>query len=116
MTLADRMRAAQLKGIKLTGLQATLIDPAAAYVSGGVTETPTEYAVWATPLFDESRRWLDPSITATIYISSEGLSVRPHIGWRLRHSGRTFTVVAVFANSVADQPFTWRLDVGEVAT
>jgi len=116
VTLYEAMSNATLKATKLNGLEATLVDPRAVYaVDGTVVETSTEYPVWSTPLFDESKRWEEPSITATVYVSELDIAARPQPGWRLKHSGRVFAVIAVLPNSVHDKVIQWRLDVGEVA-
>ena len=116
MTLREAIANATLKATQISGLEATLVDPRAVYaVNGTVAETATEYPVWSTPLFDESRRWQESSITATVYVSDLDAAVRPQPGWRLKHSGRVFAVIAVLPNSVNDTVIQWRLDVGEVA-
>lgn len=105
-----------LEAIKEVGVRASLIDPNATYstASGGVTEAPVTAAVWCSPLVDESKRWLDPSITATVYASAADVSMSPRPGLRLVMNGRTFAVVAVFTYSLAATVAAWRLDIGEV--
>lgn len=116
MTLGETMSKAALKATQMGGVQATLVDPAAAYATTGtVTEGPVEYAVWASSVRDESRRWQEPSITGTVYVSARGISAKPQPGWRLKHGGRVFVVIAVLPNTVNDTVIDWRLDVGEVA-
>ena len=116
MTLRETMSNAMLQANQLTGVEAQLVDPRAVYaVDGTVAETSTEYPVSATPLFDESRRWEEPGITATVYVTGLEVGARPQPGWRLKHSGRVFAVIAVLPNSVNDTVIQWRLDVGEVA-
>lgn len=115
MTLRETMSKATLKATQMGGVQATLVDPVAAYATTGtVTEGPVEYAVWATDI-DESQQWADPSITGTVYVSARGLSAKPLPGWRLKHTGRVFAVIAVMPSSTNGTVYQWRLDVGEVA-
>jgi len=105
-----------LGAIQQTGVTATLVDPNATYAtSGTVTEVPVSTSVQCSPLVDESRRWNDPSITATVYISAYNMSVRPRPGFRLTHTGRTFVVIGAFPYSIHDVVIAWRLDLGEVA-
>ena len=116
MASAQQVSLKALSAIQKVGVVATLVDPQATYATSGmVVEGPVEYAVWSSPLVDESKRWLDSSITATAYLSAYNLPVRPQPGWRLRHGGRTFVVVAAFPYSYVDTIISWRLDLGEVA-
>ena len=116
MTLDETISKATLKATQMSGLEATLVDPRGAYaVDGTVTEGPVEYSVWSTALFDESKGWQTSGITATVYVSARDISARPEPGWRLKHSGRVFVVIAVAPNSLHDIIIQWRLDVGEVA-
>jgi hypothetical protein len=116
MTLRDIISAAQFQATKLTGLEAQLVDPRGAYnTSGTVTETPVEYACWATDLRDESRRWRDDGISATVYVTQLDSAARPQPGWRLKYAGRVFTVIDAFPSYIGTAVTQWRLDVGEVA-
>lgn len=117
MVSAQQISLKALGAIQKVGVLASLIDPNSTYqtASGGVTEAPVTTAVWCTPLIDESRRWQDPSVTATVYISAYQMPVIPRPGFRIVVNGRTFVVMAAFPYSIHDQVLTWRLDVGEVA-
>lgn len=116
MTLGDRMASGTLKATQLTGIEAQLVDPRASYSTNGtVAESPLEYPVWATDLRDESDRWEDAGITATVYVPAKGLTAKPKPGWRLQYGGRVFAVIAVLPSSANGTVYEWRLDVGEVA-
>ena len=118
MLSAQALSRKALSAIQKTGVLASLVDPNATYstASGGVTEAPVSSTVWCSPLTDESKRWLDPSITATVYVSAYQMPVIPRPGFRVVINGRTFAVIAVFPYSMMDTVITWRLDVGEVGT
>lgn len=105
------------QAIEETGVTATLIDPNSTYstATGGVTEAPVTSSVRCSPLVDESKRWNDPSITATVYLAAEDMTLTPRPGFRLVVNGRTFAVIAAFPYSIKDTVLAWRLDVGEVA-
>jgi len=116
VTLGEIMASRTLQVTQLTGIEATLVDPRGAYsTSGTVTESPIEYSVWATDLRDESDRWEDASITATVYVPANGLTAKPKPGWRLKYGDRVFAVIAVLPTTVSETVIQWRLDVGEVA-
>lgn len=116
MTLRETIAQATLQATKLTGIQAQLVDPRGTYsTSGTVAESPLEYAVWATDLRDESDRWEESGITATVYVAAKDVAAQPKPGWRLKYSGRVFAVMAVLPSFVSGTTVHWRLDVGEVA-
>jgi len=116
VTLRDTIAKATLKATQLVGIEAKLVDPRGAYsTSGTVTESPLEYPVWATDLRDESDRWEEAGITATVYVSAEDVTAKPQPGWRLKYNGRVFAVIAVRTTGFSGATVQWRLDVGEVA-
>ena len=121
MTYAERFKAKTLHAITKVGASGTLTVPSGTYnVDGTVTEDATSVAVTLGGPVNEQKRpsgtGADYRVTATFYISAEGLTVVPTTSCRLSLGSRTFTCYSCQPYSINGTTVAYELDVGEVGT
>jgi hypothetical protein len=114
MSLAARIKAKTLAAITKVGQSGTLTIPGATYnTDGSVTESATSVTVTlGGPVTDQKRyaeTGADTRVTATFYVSSDGLS-------RITAGGRTFSCYACEPFTVNGTVVAYQLDCGEVGT
>ena len=121
MSLATRLQAKTLAAMERVGQSGTLTVPGATYnVDGTVTESATSVTVTlGGPVTDQKRyaeTGADTRVTATFYLSTQGLTVTPTVASRITAGGRTFSCYACEPFSVNGTVVAYQLDVGEVGT
>ena len=121
MTLVERFKAKTAAAIKRVGQSGTLTIPGATYnVNGSVSESVTTVAVTLGGPVTEQKRYAetgaDTRVTATFYVSADGLTVTPTVAARVVAGGRTFTCYACEPFSITGTVVAYQLDGGEVGT
>lgn len=121
MSLAARVKSKTLAAIQKVGQSGTLTIPGATYnTDGSVTESATSVTVTlGGPVTDQKRyaeTGADTRVTATFYVSAQGLTVTPTVASRITAGGRTFSCYACEPYTIEGTVVAYQLDCGEVGT
>jgi hypothetical protein len=121
MTLAARFQAKTLAAITKIGQAGTLTVPGGSYnVDGTVTESAVSVAVTLGGPVNEQKLPSDTGadfrVTATFYVSADGLTVVPTTTSRVTAGGRTFSCYSCQPFTVNGTTVAYELEVGEVGT
>ena len=121
MTYAAKFKSKTLQALSKVGQTGTLTVPGGSYnVNGTVTESAVSVTVTLGGPVTELKRYsetgADTRVTATFYVSTQGLTVTPSNASRIVVNGRTFTCYSCEPFEVNGTRVAYQLDVGEVGT
>ncbi len=116
--LSDKVVLRVLAGLVRLGAAGSIVKQNDTYSAGGVTGTGTTVAVTLVGPLDESKRYAesgaDTRVSATFYVSADGLTIEPSNGDHVVFDGVTYAVVTTWPMKVQAVTVAYQLDVGAI--